>query len=140
MMVRRFKPCFDKMFYIIWIPTTILMALATVISASSTVGFIILLATDVFTLYFLLTSIVGYVELREKTVYIKCGFIISREIPYEKIRGISKEHKVYADSMVSIKNSLDHVNIKYNRFDIISVSVVNNDGFIMELEERIKSA
>ena len=93
---------------------------------------------DVFTFYFLITSLFGYVELREDSVFIKFGFIMKREIPYKNIRGITKERKMYADSMVALKNSLDHVNIKYNRFDMISVSVVGNDELISEIELRIK--
>jgi hypothetical protein len=38
--------------------------------------------------------------------------------------------------MASLKNALEHVNIKYNTFDIVSVSVVDNDGFIEELNTR----
>jgi hypothetical protein len=38
--------------------------------------------------------------------------------------------------MLSLKNALEHVNIKYNNFDIVSVSVVDNDGFIEELNTR----
>jgi hypothetical protein len=40
--------------------------------------------------------------------------------------------------MVSLKNAIEHVNIKYNSFDVTTVSVVDNDGFIEELKERCK--
>ena len=78
-------------------------------------------------------------ELREHTLFIKLGFIMKREIPYAKIRGTEKQRKFYSDSMLSLKNSFDHVNVKYNRFDMISVSVVNNDEFVKNLEERINN-
>ena len=38
--------------------------------------------------------------------------------------------------MTSLKNALEHVNIKYNNFDVVTVSVVGNDEFISELAER----
>ena len=136
---KRFKPLIDKTFYIIWIPTAVLLAVATVISLSSRLALLILIATDLFALYFLLSSLAGYVELCENTVFIKLGFIMKLDIPYEKIRGFSRARKIYSDSTISIKNSLEHVNIKYNKFDIVSVSVVTNDELIEEIERRIKA-
>lgn len=136
---KRFKPLIDKTFYIIWIPTAVLLAAATVIALSSLLALLILIATDLFTLYFLLSSLAGYVELRENTVFIKLGFIMKLDIPYEKIRGFSRQRKIYSDSTVSIKNALEHVNIKYNKFDIVSVSVVTNDELIGEIERRIQA-
>ena len=135
---KRFKPMFDKLYYLIWIPTSVLMIAMTVFACFEPVVLFVAIPIDVFTFYFLITSLVGYVELREDSVFIKFGFIMKREIPYKNIRGITKERKMYADSMVALKNSLDHVNIKYNRFDMISVSVVGNDELISEIELRIK--
>ena len=125
------------MFWIIWLPTIALMAVATAISVSETVALIILIATDIFVLYFFLTSLVGYAELREDTLFVKLGFILKREIPYEKILRVSKDRKLYTDSLLSIKNSMEHVTVRYNRFDVICVSVVTNDEFIEELNARI---
>ena len=136
---RRFKPMIGLMFWIIWIPTILLRIVDTVLSALAPIALCILIATDLFTIYFLVTSLFGYVELREKTVYIKFGFFTSREIPYDKIRDVSRERKIYADSMIALKNSLEHVNIRYNRFDIASVSVVTNDELISELQKRINT-
>ena len=133
---RKFKPMIDKTFWLIWVPTVVLLAVGTVIALSAPIALCIMAATDLFTLYFLITPLFGYVELREKTVYIKFGLLTDKEIPYEKIRDIDKERKIYADSMVSLKNSLEHVNIKYNRFDVVSVSVVTNDELISELTKR----
>ena len=137
---RRFKPMLDRMFWIIWIPTILLLIVGTALSAAAPIALCILIATDVFTIYFLVTSLFGYVELREKTVYIKFGFLTEREIPYDKIRDVSRERKIYADSMIALKNSLEHVNIRYNRFDVVSVSVVTNDELISELQKRINIA
>lgn len=92
-----------------------------------------------FVFYFLITPVFGYAELRESALFVKFGFFLAREIPYEKIRGVQKARKFYSDSMLSLKNSLDHVNVKYNKFDILSVSVTDNEDFMAELEKRIKS-
>ena len=134
-----YKPLFGKMFYAIWIPTAVFLLAMTVVSAKYISALIIMLATDIFTLYFLLSSVYAWVELRENSVFIRFGFIKTVEIPYERIRGVSKERKFYADSMMSIKNSMEHVNIKYNRFDVASVSVVDNDAFISDLELRMQA-
>ena len=134
---KRYKPLIGKMFFAIWVPTSLMMIAATVLASVELIPFLILLATDVFTFYFLASSLFGYVELREKTVFIRFGFIKTVEIPYSSIRDITKECKFYADSMMSIKNSLEHINIKYAKFDIVSVSVVGNDELIEALRERI---
>ena len=139
MQSKRFKPLIDKLFLYIWIPTTVIMVALTAVCATHLLALLIVIPVDLFTYYFLVSSLCGYVELRESSVFIKFGFIIKREIPYNKIRGLAKERKFYSDSMLSLKNSFEHVNIKYNKFDMISVSVTNNDEFIAELEARISS-
>ena len=140
METKRYKPLVDGSFFIIWVPTVILLILATVISAEATVALIIMIATDLFTLYFLVSPLFGYVELRESTVYIRLGLIAKREIAYREIRGVEKVRRIYADSMMSLKNSLDHVNIKYNRYDIVSVSVTDNDGLMADINARREGA
>lgn len=134
---KRYKPLVDKLFFAIWIPTSLLMIAVTVVSAFTPISLFIMITVDVFTFYFLVSSLVGYVELRENTLFAKFGFIIKREIPYGKIRGLVKERKAYSESMLSLKNSMEHINVKYNTYDVITVSVVNNDDFIKELERRI---
>ena len=137
MQSKRYRPKIGKMFYAIWIPTVALLTVATWISFAAPIGFAIMLATDIFTLYFLITSLFGYVELREETVFVKFGLLTEKEIPYTSIRDVTKERKLYSDSMVSLKYTLEHVNIKYNRFDLVSVSVVENDELISDLMKRI---
>ena len=134
---KRYKPLIDKIFWIIWVPTLLLVAVATVITSIDTVAFLIMLAIDMFTLYFLISPLFGYVELREETVFVKLGFFMKKEIPYKKIRDAVKERKLYADSMSSLKNALDHVNIKYNTFDVLSVSVIGNDDLVKRLKVRM---
>ena len=132
---KTFKPKLDKMFFWICIPTAVLLIGMTVAFAflSPISVIFIMLPVDIFCAYFLISPLFGYAELREDTLFIKFGLIMKREIPYSKIRGVSFEHKFYSDSMLSLKNALDHVNIKYNVFDIISISVVENDEFAKEL-------
>ena len=134
---RRYKPKYDKIFWWTWIPTVGLLIAATVIAALEPTALFIVIPTDAFTLYFLFSSLVGYAELRERSVFIRFGYILKKEIPYAKIRGVTKERKLYADSTVALKNSMDHLNIKYNVFDVASISVRENDDFLSELTARI---
>ena len=136
-MNKKYKPRVDKLFYIIWIPTLALLAAVTFIAAFHPLALVIMIPTDLFTIYFLVSSLVGYVELREESLFIKFGFIIKRDIPYSKIRDISKERKFYSETMLSLKNSMEHVNIKYNKFDVVCVSVEGNDEFMDELRLRL---
>lgn len=137
MSVKRFRPLTDKLYWIILIPTVLLMAVITVISAFAPYALLIAILTDLMVAYFLISPLFGYVELREKTVFIKYGLIMKNEIPYIKIREVVKARRFYADSMIALKNSFEHVNIKYNTFDIATVSVIDNDTFIGELETRL---
>jgi len=139
MEIKKFKPLIDKLYFIILIPTILLLGAATVISTFEPVALFITIPVDLTVIYFIISPLFGYAELRENSVYIKYGFILKKEIPYNKIRGVVKERKFYSESMMSLKNSFEHVNIKYNAFDVTTVSVVNNDDFIGELNERIKT-
>ena len=134
---KRYKPLVDRLFFLILIPTVALLAVATVFSVFSLGALLIMLATDVFVLYFFVSSIFGYVELRENTVFIRFGIILKREIPYSKIRGVAKERKIYSESMLSLKNAMEHINIKYNSFDTVTVSVRENDELLRELQARL---
>ena len=136
----KFKPAFDKLYLSIVIPTVIIMgalSLLPMFSPAPAILFVIV-PCDLLVLYFLLSPVFGYVELRERCVFIKFGFFLKREIAYSDIRGIERARKFYADSMVSLKGAFEHVNIKYARFDIVSVSVNGSDAFVKELENRIK--
>ena len=135
--MKKFSPLVDKLFWIILIPTALFLVVMTAISAFAPVSLFITIPVDLFVIYFLVSPLFGYVELRENSVYIRFGLIMKREIPYEKIRDAVKVRKLYSDSMVSLKNSIEHVNIKYDTFDIISVSVVKNDDFIYQLKSKL---
>ena len=134
----KFKPKIDKLFWIILgicafvlLPLTILPAIFEPIVLLYTIPIDILIA------YFIVTPLFGYVELREETLFIKFGFFLKREIPYKNIRGISKENAFYSDSMLSLKNSFEHLNVKYNRFDMVTISVTDNDSFLNKLSALI---
>ena len=137
-MTKRYRPLIDKLFWIIWVPTLILVAITTVISAIDSLAFLIMIPTDALLLYFLVSPLFGYVELREDTIFIKYGFIIEREIPYSKIRDVYKKKSFISETMLSLKNALEHVEIKYNAYDVTTVSVVGNDDLIAEISSKIK--
>ncbi|MBE6666013.1 MAG: hypothetical protein E7603_07335 [Ruminococcaceae bacterium] len=137
MKTQKFKPLFDKTYKSIWISLSVLMILFTALAAFEPTALFVMIPTDLFVLYFLLSPLFGYVELREDVVFIRFGLILKREIPYRKIREITKERKFYSDSMLALKNAMDHVNIKYNSFDVMSVSVVESEAFMQALEQRI---
>ena len=136
-MNKKYKPLVDKLFWIISVPTILLVIGAIIISIYHAIALIIMSAVAAFVLYFFVSPLFGYVELRENSMFIKYGFILKKEIPYSKIRSVTKARKFYSDSMMSLKNSFDHVNIKYNTFDVTCVSVVDNDSFINELSKRL---
>ena len=135
---KKFKPKLDKLFWYIWIPMSALMITLTVFSAFELSSLLIAVAIDAFVFYFMFSSLSGFAELRENSLYVKFGFILKREIPYDKIRGIEKERKFYSYSMLSLKNALEHVTVKYNKFDSVCISVTDNDEFINELKLRIE--
>lgn len=138
MEAKRYKPKFDKLYAWIVAPTMALTLGALVLTGVtySIGGLIIMLGTTLFVSYFLISPCFGYVELRENTLFIKFGFFMKREIPYGRIRGLEKKRTAIADSMLSLKNAMDHVNIKYNSFDLFSVSVKDEENFIEELKRR----
>ena len=137
--VKRFKPAIDKLFWWILIPTSLLLLALTVLTAFDAIFMLLFtIPTDLFVAYFIVSPLFGYAELRDKALFIRFGFFLKREIPYAKIRGTSTERKIYADSMLSLKNALDHVTVKYNKFDVVSMSLKDSENFVAELSERIK--
>ncbi len=134
---KRYKPKVDKLYYLIMIPT-MLLVLVPVIAGAIPEPMTLLITVPIllFTAYFFITTLFGYAELRESSLYIRYGFIVTREIPYGKIRGIERERRIISPSILSIKNALDHVNIKYNSFDVTTLSLAGSDEFIEELQEK----
>ena len=135
----RFKPKFDILYYSVLIFASIILIGVSLIGVIFDGALSVLFVTVPTTLligYFMLTTVFGYVELREKCVFVKFGFFASREIPYSKIRGTVIERKLYSDSMMSLKNSIEHLNIKHGTFDVTTVSVVDNAALAQKIEER----
>ena len=127
------------MYWITAIPTNlIVMALVILaaVDAPTPVLIAVAVVTFIFVNYFLLSPWFGYVELRENEIFIKYGILLKRSIPYSDIRAVEVGRGVLADSIVSLKNALDHVNIKYNAFDVTTVSIKNRESFVRELELR----
>ncbi len=133
----KFKPLVDKLYWILFVPTNIFMLLMTAIPpffAPQTL--FVTLPVLLFLNYFFISPLFGYVELGEDELLIKYGFFIRKKIPYSKIRSTEKKRSFYSDSLLSLKNSFEHVNVKYNAFDVTAVSVRDNDIFIEELAKR----
>ena len=134
-----YKPLIDKYFYYIWTPITILLAICTYISLFEVTSFFIMVSTDIFTFYFMISSLIGYCKFKEETLYIRFGFILKIEINYKDIIEIKKERGVMTYTMLSLKNALDHITIKYNKYDFVTVSVKDNDKFIKDLKSKMNS-
>ena len=136
---KRYDPKFDKMYWITAIPTNLIVMALVILAAfdaPTPVLIAVAVVTFVFVNYFLLSPWFGYVELRENEIFIKYGILLKRSIPYSDIRAVEVGRGVLADSIVSLKNALDHVNIKYNAFDVTTVSIKNRESFVRELELR----
>ena len=139
-MKKRYYPSVDKLFYWIAIPTNILFVAALIpMIMLAPEGLTIMIPAIVFTDYFLISPLFGYVELRDDELLIKYGFFLKKEIPYEKIRSIKKNRTIISEAMMSLKNALDHIEIRYNKFDITIVSLKDADNFICEIEKRRSS-
>ena len=138
----RFKPLIDKLFFIVFTPTLALTLAACIVPAVfSPQTLFITLPVFLFVLYFIISPLFGYAELREDGLFIKYGIILKKFIPYEKIRSAEKARKFYSETMMSLKNAFEHVNVKYNSFDVTAVSVKTNDEFIDKLlEAKAKKA
>ena len=140
MQPKRYKPFIDRFFCILASITFVIVSLPIIlcaIPAPSTL--FITVPIFLFAAYFLVSPLFGYVELRESTVFIKYGFFMSKEIPYANIRAVERERKLISPSIMSLKHSVEHVNVKFNRFDITTVSVKDNDDFLRELDLRVKN-
>lgn len=141
MNIKKYMPKIDRLFWSLFIPTNLFCILVLVIpSIIDPQVLFITLPIFLFVNYFFASSLFGYAELREKELFIKYGFFLKKSIPYDKIRSLEKERKFYSHSMLSLKNSYDHINIKYNFYDVTTVSLKDEDGFIAELSKRINIA
>ena len=135
----RFLPKLDRLFWLIAVPVNVLLAAVTVLMAIfEPTALFIVIPVLLLVNYFLVSPLFGYVELRDGELFVKYGFFLKRSIPYAKIRSVKIERKWYSDSMLSLKNSMEHVRIGYNRFDVTCVSVKENEALAKAVEERVK--
>ncbi len=134
----RFRPKVDRLYFILMIPT-LLILLGVMVPTGIAEPSTLYLTTPIliFVLYFFVSPLFGYVETRDDGLFIKYGFFIRRSIPYGKIRSLCKKRAFYSDSIISLKNSYEHVDIKYNAFDFTAVSVKDNDALISVIQERM---
>ena len=134
----RFLPKLDRLFWLIAVPVNVLLAAVTVLMAIfEPTALFIVIPVLLLVNYFLVSPLFGYVELRDGELFVKYGFFLKRSIPYAKIRSLKIEKKWYSDSMLSLKSSMEHVRIGYNRFDVTCVSVKENEALVKAVEERI---
>ena len=139
MQPKRYRPELDKCYGWISISISALMLIFTVaMTFLDPRSLFFDIPITLFVAFFTVSPLFGYAEFRESSLFIKFGFFLKREIPYEKIRGVEKCRKFYSDSMLALKTSLTHLNVKYNRFDMLSVSLKNSEDFIEELNSKIK--
>lgn len=136
---KRYKPYFDKLYLFIVLPIVAILAVATTIVCiyPEIIAVCVTVFTDTLVIYFLVTPLFGYAELRGKALFIRYGLIMKREIPYEKIREVTKERRFYSESMMSLKCAVPHLHIKYGSFDVTDISVVGMDELLSELTARI---
>ena len=135
-----YRPLFDRLYWWIAIPTLLIVLIPTVIIGILSPGTLFwMIPLSLFVLYFFISPFFGYVELRETSLFIRYGLLLKKEIPYDKIKGMVKERKFYAESMMSLKNAFEHVNIQYNAFDVTTVSVMDNDEMMREIQKRCSS-
>ena len=137
-MTVRFKPKFDRLFVWLCVLMNLIIlgcTIPTAIFAPSTL--FINIPIFLFANYFFVSPLFGYVELRSDELFVKYGFFLKRHIPYASIKSLKKERKLYTDTMLSLKNAMEHINIRYNSFDLTAVSVTDNDALIAAIEGKI---
>ncbi len=141
MNIKKYMPKIDRLFWSLFIPTNLFCILVLVIpSIIDPQVLFITLPIFLFVNYFFISSLFGYAELRENELFIKYGFFMKKSIPYDKIRSLEKQRRFYSHSMLSLKNAYDHIDIKYNFYDLTTVSLKDEDAFVAELSERINTA
>jgi hypothetical protein len=138
MQAKRYSPKIDKRYFLIAVPTLVLCAGLTVVAAFAPTALFAVVPVDLLVLYFMISPLFGYAELREESLYVRYGLILKRDIPYSAIRGAVKERKFHSDSMLSLKNAFEHITVKYNKFDLTVVSITDNDTFLAELKQRCR--
>ncbi len=139
-MKMRFRPKIDRLFAFIFIPVlVILLGVTVTVGIFEPASLLYFIPIGLFVLYFLISPLFGFVELSENELFIKYGFFLKKSIPYEKIRSLEKSRSFYSTSMMSLKCAFEHIDVKYNTFDVTTVSVADNDEFIEKMQKIIES-
>jgi uncharacterized membrane protein YdbT with pleckstrin-like domain len=141
METKKYKPKFDKLYWWIFVPTELLVLGVLIVGlVFEPTTLFCTVPTAAFVTYFLISPFFGYTELHEDSLFIKYGLILKREIPYKKIRKLECKRSFISESMMSLKCAFEHVEIRYNSFDVTTVSVKDEDEFIREIEARKAAA
>ena len=136
----KYRPKLDKMYWILLgIADGVCCVPLLVVSLLDPTALFISVPTVIFVNYFFVSPLFGYAELREDGLFVKYGFFLKKHIPYGMIRELKMERRFYSESMMTLKNAMDHVVIKYNRFDVTVVSVKENEDFVKEVKSRIEA-
>jgi hypothetical protein len=91
-------------------------------------GIAIILLLLTFAIYVLLTT---QYKIIGKTLRIKSGIFVNKAISIDTIRMITETNS----TLSSPANSLDRIELRYNKFEKIIISPKDKDGFIKKLFE-----
>ena len=133
-----YRPQLDKLYYLPLLFTSAVMLPLTVVTAIlDPLMLLFMIPIDLFCLYFFISPLFGYVELKEHTLFIRFGLLLRREIPYAKIRGTVRGRGIYGESFLTLKYGMEHLHVRYGVCDITTVSVKDNDGLAKAIAERM---
>lgn len=132
--VRRYRPKVGGLYFAIFVPTLTLILAVTVFAAIyDPFSLIVTAAVFLLILYFAVSPLFGYAELRDESLHIRYGFIMKVDIPYSKIRSVKRRRRAISYSTVSLKCDVEHIEIGYGSFDETTISLVDADEFVREL-------
>ncbi len=136
----KFKAKLDIVYIVIYVIVGIVMLAPSIVSliTKDYITALICLIPFILILFMIISMVCGYARLDDDCLFIKYGFVFKRSIPYEKIRSYELQRKFYCESLLSLKNAMEHVEIKYNKFDNTCVSVRDNIVFLEQLHKRIE--
>ena len=131
---KRYRPKVGGLYFAIFLPTLALILAVTVLAAIYD-PFSLAVTVTVFLLilYFAVSPLFGYAELREESLYIRYGFFMKVDIPYSKIHSVKRARRLISYSTVSLKCDVEHIEIRYGIFDETTISLVDSEEFVAEL-------
>ena len=135
---QRFRPKFDRLYWISFTVCAVYIVVMTAVSVGSVSMLCFMSAINAILVWVLAAPWFGYVELGEDAVLVKFGFFLKRVVPYADIRKMQKVCHWYSESILALKNAMEHVDIRYGACDVVSVSVTDNDALIAAIERRLR--